>query len=721
MKRSVAVVFVLTFFVFGLPIGPRSARAQTASGPAAPVPNARASGSTGVTQNAVTAQSGPQSTAPAHRAAAPQVGQANSNKSGNSNKTGKTATAATSAKPHHKLPKMTFVVTATRMEQALDTIGTTVSVVGAQQIQEQQIHASGDALRQVPGVEVNQSGSAGDETDISIRGSTAAETLILMDGVDVNSGATGGFDIADVTADNLDRIEVVRGAGGALYGSSAIGGVVNLITREGSGPLKINYDGEGGNRATQRQAVDFDGADGRLAYSGALSYFSTTGFRPRNDSFDDLSGGLRLDYHLTPDTKFTGFARYIRSNVSLVNFSNFITPVDPNAHQRNEFMLYNGVVTHRFSDRLDGRMSVFFVRNDLRLNDTPFPANPTAQRDRVPDETRGTNMELHYRWGEGFRSLMGFDFKDRWVRSTDLFDTFNPPTQSFTAFHARRQEYAGYLEQEGRLFDGLVLLTGGMRVDGNSQFGMEVSPSWAVAIPLQRWGVMLRGSYSEGFRAPSFNELYFPDFGNPKLSPEISSEYDGGITKTFGEAVSFTATYFSRRVHNLIVAEPCTTYPGCVEAANAGRVDTQGVELVPTLQLMRGLALSGNLTVIDETHVSSSPEIRPLRVPKYAAFALLTYAYKELFSSEDAVSANLAYYFVGDRDDINPTTSMIQNHAAYNRFDLTMNYDARIPWRLIRDEEVYVRVQNLLDRNYAEVLGFPSPAVSFVAGVKVDF
>ena len=103
---------------------------------------------------------------------------------------------------------------------------------------------------------------------------------------------------------------------------------------------------------------------------------------------------------------------------------------------------------------------------------------------------------------------------------------------------------------------------------------------------------------------------------------------------------------------------------------------------------MRGLAFSGNLTFIDETHVSSSPEIRPLRVPKYAAFALLTYARKALWSSNDAVSANLAYYFVGDRDDINPTTSMIQNHDAYNRFDLTMDYDAGIRCGLIRDEEV---------------------------------
>jgi vitamin B12 transporter len=701
MKRSAVVALVLIFSIFsGLPIAPRSARAQIAPTSAAPLPNTQVSNPAGVAHPGV---------------AALQSARAKANEQAKSNK------AANSAKPHRKLPKMVFVVTATRMEQPLDTVGTTVSVVGAHQIEEQQIHAAGDVLRQVPGVEINQSGSAGNQTDVSIRGSSAAQTLILLDGVDVNSGATGGFDIADVTNDNLDRIEVVRGAGGALYGSSAIGGVVNLITREGSGPLKLSYDGEGGNRATQRQAVAFDGADGRLAYSGALSYYSTTAFRPRNASFDNLSAVSRLDYHLSPDTKFTGFARYIRSNLSLVNFSNFLTPVDPNAHQRNEFMLYNGVVTHQFSDRLEGRMSVYFVRNDLRLNDTPFPANPNFERDRVPDETRGTNMELHYRWGEGFRSLAGFDFKDRWVRSAHLFDTVQPPTQSFIVYHARRQEYAGYLEQEGRFFDGLMLVTGAVRVDGNSDFGIEVSPSWTVAIPLERWGLTLRGSYSEGFRAPSFNELFFPDFGNPKLNPEISSEYDGGITKTFGETASVTATYFSRRVHSLIVAEPCTAFPGCVEAANAGRVDTQGVELMPAVQLMRGLAFSGNLTVIDETHVSSSPEIRPLRVPKYSAFARLTYTRKALWSSNDAVSANLAYYFVGDRDDIDQLTATIHNHAAYNRFDLTMAYDAGIRFGRIRSEEAYVRVQNMFDRHYAEVFGFPSPPVNFVAGVKVDF
>ena len=108
------------------------------------------------------------------------------------------------------------------------------------------------------------------------------------------------------------------------------------------------------------------------------------------------------------------------------------------------------------------------------------------------------------------------------------------------------------------MFNGHLIGTGGFRVDGNSQFGKEVSPAWSVAMPFLAMESTLRGSYSEGFRAPSFNELYFPGFGNPNLSPEISSEWDGGITKTFGESAVVTANYFSRRVHNLIVTVPCT-------------------------------------------------------------------------------------------------------------------------------------------------------------------
>jgi vitamin B12 transporter len=615
----------------------------------------------------------------------------------------------------------TVVVTATRIAQPIADIGTTISVIGSEQLDTQKIPDAATALREVPGVQITQSGSPGTVTDASIRGSSPSQTLVLLDGVDVNAGATGEFNFANLTTDNVDRIEVLRGAGGSLYGSEAIGGVINVISQEGEGAPRIDLLSEGGNRATQRQLLTLGGAEGALGFSGALSYFSTEGFRPVNDNSDNLSGNLRLDWHLDSDTTVRGFARYTRANVSLPSANISLGfPLDPNAHERTEFMLYKGEIEHRFGERLTVRASAYFVRDEIRDNELPFDGSTSSLIDDIPDETRGGNIESVYKWSKNFTTVAGFDFKDRWVRTNSVF-SFPPYPPSVSIFRARRQEYAGYLEQEASLFHDQLLLTGGFRADGNSQFGEEVSPAWSIAIPIKKISTTLRGSYSEGFRAPSFDELYYPFYGNPHLSPEISSEYDGGFTTTFGSRASLTATYFSRRVHSLIVTVPVPTSvnPFGSEAGNAGRVDVQGVEVVPRLTLVEGLVFSGSVTIIEETHAPGTSKARPLRVPKYGAAALLQYVRGGLLRQSDRATATLAYTFVGDRDDITPEGT-VQNHAAYDRFDLTVSYALGQAWRMISDEQAFARVSNLLDRHYSETFGFPAPPVNFVAGVKLE-
>lgn len=712
---------LIIFLALNLPSAALKARAQQPLPPAGKAAAAVEAGQRarrkGAAGGAATAAGG--GSAPASsNAPAPGAGGARSPAPPPPSAPAKPANQAPSG-PARELPIV--VVTATRIETPLSQIGTTLSVIGDGQIQTQKIEQVADVLRQIPGVELTQSGSPGTTTSAPIRGATSAQTLVLIDGVEVNSGTTGAFDLADLTTDNLERIEVLRGAGGALYGSQAVGGVINLLSKEGEGAPRFRLLSEGGNRATQRQVTTFNGASGPLGYSGALSYSSTTGFRPINDSYDNLSGNLRLDYHAGERTVLRGFARYIRSNVSLVNASNFLAPIDPDAHQRGEFMLFKGELEHRLSDRLLVRWSGFFVRNDLRFFDLPDSGNPASDRFHAPDEIRGTTLEVLYEWLPGFRSLAGFDFKDRWARSGDSFAIAAFGFESITLFRAERQEYAGYIEQEATLLHGLLLATGGFRVDGNSDFGREVSPAWSVAIPVTKIATTLRGSYSEGFRAPSFNELSFPGFGNPNLQPEVSSEYDGGFTTVFGELASFTATYFSRRVKNLIVAVPCSTCEFGSQAGNAGRVDTQGVELVPALYLGREFSLSGNFTVIDQTHRSSSPTIRPLRVPKRAASGLAQYSRPDNLRSGDRLAASLAYTFFGDRDDLDPPSFTIRNHAAYHRFDAVVSYAPGLRRGRLRKEEIFVRVQNLFDRNYSEALGFKAPPVNFVAGVKLDF
>jgi vitamin B12 transporter len=706
MESAYRFVFIVLAVIVGTRVSPAWADPALA-GPAGPSATSAASGAS----------------APA--AAATPAGNAAGNSSKGNAAKAKSANSENAPESKKRLPRMTIVVTATRMPQPLGQVGVTTSVVSSRRMDTQQIQDVGTALREVPGIQVTQSGSPGTETDVAIRGSTAAQTLIMIDGVPVNDSATGAFDVSRLTTNDLNRIEVVRGAGGALYGSQAIGGVVNLITEEGSGAPHFSLLSEGGNRASQQQALVFAGAEKKLAYSGALSYYSTTGFRPINDNSDNLAGSLRLDYHLDENTTLHGFARYDRANISLANFSiSEGIPLNPNAHQRNEFMLFKGGVDHNFGEHLQVRTSSFYVRDELRLNEVPFVGSPTSEVDHIPDETRGGNIEGIYTWTQNIRTLVGFDFLDQWARSTSDSIFFAPPpvSESVSAFHSRRQEYAGYVEQEAHLLHDYLILTGGFRVDGNSQFGKEVSPAWSVAIPIKQYGLTLRGNYAEGFRAPSFNELYFPGFGNPNLSPEISSEYDGGFTKDFGEVMSFTTTYFSRRVHNLIVTVPCTVNPttcpfGAI-AGNAGRVDTQGVETGPMLYPLSGLRMGGTVTILDQTHSAGSPQ--PLRVAKYSATAIAEYTHSDLLRSADKVTAGLSYMFMGDRDDITPVGT-IANHDAYHRLDLALQYSPGLRWSIIRDASFVGKVYNTLDRHYSEAFGFPAPPVNFLAGLKLDF
>ena len=153
---------------------------------------------------------------------------------------------------------------------------------------------------------------------------------------------------------------------------------------------------------------------------------------------------------------------------------------------------------------------------------------------------------------------------------------------------------------------------------------------------------------------------------------------------------------------------------------NTGRVDMQGVEIVPSFYPGRGLRFSGNVTILGETHVSPAPNTRPVRVPKYSASALAEYVHLELFRPRDDFTAALIYTFVGDRDDVTPVGT-IANHAAYHRFDLALSYASGLRYGYLRNLELLARIQNLLDRHYSEALGFPAPPINVVAGVKLDF
>jgi vitamin B12 transporter len=622
-------------------------------------------------------------------------------------------------------------VTATRTEQPAEQATTSVSVINRDDIESQHADTVVDVLREVPGVDVAQSGSAGTNATIFIRGADADQTLVLVDGVEVNSPTLGEFNFGTLNADNIDRVEVLRGAGGTLYGSEAVGGVVNVITQRGRGRPQVSLLGEGGNADTQRYRMHVSGAEGLLGFTGSVSYQSTGGFRPINDDYTLLTSSLRLDADILDRGTLRGFFRYHDATLGLFNNLNYLGPFtpDPNARFSEERYLFKGEWEHRPRDDLSYRVAGSVVHDTETFTDPDaLTASGFSQRSQIPTQITSGEAQANYYAGSAGITTAGVEFKEKEARPKSIDVVFDPvtfmPRLAEQRFSASRSIYAGYLQQQVLLLDERLIGTGGVRVDSDEGFGREVSASWSAGYLHDwdgsgRWATRVRGNYSEGFKAPTFNELFFPNFGNPNLDAETSSEYDGGAEqRVWGDLLNVDATYFTRRTKNLIQAvfDPTS---GLAHAENVGRVDVQGVETGLTLRPFTDLRLRASYTYLDFEVYGGSGTL--LRRPHNRMSTSARYHRGALLRAGDDLDVTATVNFVGDRNDLHPMTFATVNNSNYTVTNGAVTYSLPLQRAWPTRVAVFARIANLFDRNYQEVLGFESPPINFLAGTSVSF
>jgi vitamin B12 transporter len=604
------------------------------------------------------------------------------------------------------------VVTATRMETPLKEVAPAVTVITQEDIQQQQAKTVAEALRNVPGLEVEQLGSRGTTTSVFIRGAESDQTLVLIDGMKVNSVTLGEFDFANLTTENVDRIEILRGGGGTLYGSEAVGGVINVITRKGEGTPTASVSAEGGNGATHREALSFSGSQGIVAFSGAVAYIDTEGFRPFNDGYHNFSTNARLDVSPIPQGDLRGFFRYSSSEIGLYNNKNYLGVPDPNARQLDDFVLVKGEWEHAPATSFSYRVAGAYVKDNERFFDEPDQFDPVDFTvSRIPIERKIGEAQGNYSWRDLSITTFGFEFEEQSanVRSNS---NFGP-----SAFNKSRNNFAYYLQERLHLLNERLFLTAGFRVDDNEDFGTQVTPSWSLVYLLPQTGTKLKGGYAEGFRAPNFNELFFPDFGNPNLNAEVSSEWDVGFEQDlWGQRFSLETNYFSRRVKGEIEGVLVSRDPFTFQAQNLGRVDVQGVEVIPVLRLLPGLTLSGNFTFLD----FHTKDDRLLRRPTEQGSVRVTYQRPVLRGTDDLLTFNVNVDVIGDRDDVDPQLGFRTN-PMYARTDLAVSYSFPVHFLIFSRLVVYSKIQNLFDRHYQEVLGFRSPPLNYLAGIRLTF
>lgn len=595
------------------------------------------------------------------------------------------------------------VVTATRIETPEPEVTTSISVITADDLRSQQAETVLEALRDVPGLDVVQSGSRGTNASVFIRGAESDQVLVLIDGAEVNLTTTGGFNFAHLTTEDIDRIEILRGAGGTLYGSQAIGGVIHIITKAGRGKPELSLAAEGGNGGTHRQGLALRGGTNRLGYAFSASRLETDGFRPVNDDYQNLATSTRLDFRFTENTRLRGIFRFRKTDLGLFNSNNFLAIDDPNARENTTSYLVKGDWEQKLLPGWDYRISTAFFKEHDKFTDDPDPGSfDVPTRNRFRPRILATELQSNYRWRDWSTTTFGMEYKKRQATTTTL---------TATRIREDQRNMAYYVQEQLQFFSDRLILVSGVRLDDHQAFGTEWSPAASAAYLFPRSGTKLKLGYAQGFKAPSLNELFDPFFGNPRLGPEQSWEINAGIEQELFNKHLMGLTYFHREVDDLIQAVEIA--PFTFVSRNVARVRVDGLELFGNLDLGKGFSARANYTFL-ENDTSSG---RVVRRPRHRGNLLFDYR-------QDRFQINLNINMVGKRDDFDVDATaapFLKIQPGYVKVDLASSY--ALPWKPVgvKSLSLHGKIENLFDKKYEEADGFPARPLNFLVGIRGTF
>ena len=618
------------------------------------------------------------------------------------------------------------IVTANRSAQPIERVGASVTVLTQAAIEARQTPAVAELLAQTPGVSFTRNGGVGTTTSLRIRGAEGHHTVVLIDGVKLNDPAStqGGFNFGNLLVGDTARIEVLRGAQSTLWGSQAIGGVVNIVTAEPTEALQGSLDAEAGARGTTYFRGGIGGANDRLSWRLAASRYNTDGFSAyapgtEDDGYSNTGLSGRLNLKITDAVSLDLRSVWSAGRVDIDGFG-----VDNREYgNTDELVTYAGL---NF-DLLDGRF-----RNRIgyaATNTESLNINPDNKLEKRTYDAAGENRRWEYQGvfavSEVLSTTFGLEHEksEMRVRSASDWDPNAP-------FHKGEAELnSAYAQVQWTAAPGLTL-TGGLRYDDHAQYGDNLLGQVAAAWALNDGDTMVRASWGQGFRAPGLFELY-SQYGNLTLQPEAFDSWEVGVEQRLFDRAVVSATYFNRQADNEI------NYNGCKEAEgkpndplcvigkyidgqgnerdllrygyyrNLLKTEAQGVELIGRIDVTERLNLSANYTWTDAKSASGDNDGKRLaRRPEHMANFAADYAF--VFGLKTGVSVR----YVGE------TFNDVENKALVDAYTLV---DIRASYPINDNLEIYGRVENAFDEDYQTVLNYGTAGRGVFGGVRVRF
>lgn len=592
-----------------------------------------------------------------------------------------------------------IIVTSSRVEMPLREVGTSISVISGQEIEQRGFNSLFEILRSQPGIGASNTGGAGKTTSLRIRGEEGFRTLLLIDGIDVSDfgGTQSGPKFGQELSSGIERVEILRGPQGLMYGADA-GGVINVSTRTEKEGLGGMVSAEAGRYGSQQLAAQLGGGNESVDFFVSAVDFETDGFNaliadtsPKDsDGYENTSVHGRLGWNVSEAVRFEIVARDVSGEDEFDDC----------------FTVDTFSPTNLCSDDYD--QSSWRVSADVKLgsfaNQLSYSGNKTERQFFSEEslsffadgELEAWNYLGSYSSDESFKLVYGAE-----LETTSIDDG---------TFDTDRDQKSFYAEYQGR-FDNQLFVTAGARYDDNDDFGTHTSyrVSGAYIFDVAAGDLKLRATYGTGFRAPSLYEISynggsfaFPPASNTSLEEETTEGFDIGLSWANDSGTYLEVVYFNQEVEDEIFFD-LVNFSGYLQGS--GDTTSEGIELIAEFAINESLTITGNYTYNDTEDSSGETRIR---------------------RPEQLV--NLGINWIGLSDKLilglNARGSYdSENFNGAQRSDLDdyVVVDANVSYEFIPGLQVYARMENLFDKEYSEIPEYNTSGPAAYAGVRYTF
>jgi vitamin B12 transporter len=598
------------------------------------------------------------------------------------------------------------VISATRTESLIRELASSITIIDSMEIKKRNKATIFDLLKDEYGISFTQEGGANKLASIYTRGSNSNHTLVLVDGVEVNMVSDPGnsYDFSFLTPDNVERIEVLRGPQSTLYGSNAMAGVINIITRKGSGIPKFLVEGEGGSFGTYSGMAGLIGSIDIFNYSVSVSRFKTAGFssasirygNSEKDGSDNNNLSTRFGLDLDDNFSLNFLYRFSKGNSDYDQGGGFHGDDPTYVFNMEESVLRGEANLSLFEGLWRQTLGVSIFRNVRKYSYDSTIFNPYSTRSIYEGHRVKYDWQNNIRLNDWNLMTLGIEAERQGVNSEYYGSNLNDGA-STTGL---------YLQDQISIQDNFFV-TIGLRLDKHNKFGQVTTYRIAPAYIIPETGTKFKFTYGTAFHSPSLFDLFAPIYGNILLKPERNKGWDVGIEQNLNShKLSFGLTYFTNQFENLFGSD------SAFKTINIDKAESYGVEFFTTGEITSQMKIKFNYTYTKATELSGPEKDLPLIRRPNDRINFIVY-----YSFSDKLNVFTEIIYTGKRDD-KPFSSFAPFKVTLPPYGI-VNLSAA--YAIFSYLDIYGKVDNLFNADYEEIYGYGTAGLSGYLGFKLNF